>query len=177
MEGERIDLALAMAMEAHPSKTGNGVRVLEVRHLRAIAAIQREGTVTAAARRLYLTQSAVSHLLKDLETRLGVDLFDRERGMEPTEEGKRLLRSARVVLDELDRAEYDLAQLRDGYQGVLRVTTQCYTCYHWLPRILSRFRDRFPEIDLQIVPDGGHLYDEPGILDGLVRATDHFADR
>lgn len=141
-----------MAAAGHP-KGGNGASVLEVRHLRAVDAIRREGTVTAAAERLYLTQSAVSHLLKDLETRLGVELFDRERGMEPTEEGKRLLRSARVVLDELERAEYDLAQLRDGHQGVLRVTTQCYTCYHWLPSILSRFRERFPGIDLQLVPE------------------------
>lgn len=142
------------ASSAHPfSRTNDRPKVLEVRHLRAVDAISREGTVTAAAERLYLTQSAVSHLLKDLETRLGVELFDRERGMEPTEEGKRLLRSARVVLEELDRAEYDLEQLRDGYQGVLRVATECYTCYHWLPRILSRFRERFPGIDLQIVPE------------------------
>lgn len=145
-----------MATTATSLQAADRTTILEVRHLRAVDAIQREGTVTGAARRLFLTQSAVSHLLKDLETRLGVELFDRERGMEPTEEGKRLLRSARVVLEELDRAEYDLGQLRDGYQGVLRISTQCYTCYHWLPRILSRFRERFPGIDLQIVPKATH---------------------
>lgn len=142
-----------MAASDTSLRVADGRGILEVRHLRAVDAISREGTVTAAAKRLFLTQSAVSHLLKDLETRLGIELFDRERGMEPTEEGKRLLRSARVVLDELERAEYDLAQLRDGHQGVLRVTTQCYTCYHWLPSILARFRENFPGIDLQLVPE------------------------
>ena len=39
---------------------------------------------------------------------------------------------------------------------MLRISTQCYTCYHWLPRILSQFRERFPGIDLQIVPEATH---------------------
>lgn len=127
--------------------------ILEARHLRAIEAIHREGTVTAAARRLHLTQSAVSHLVRDLEDRLGVELFVRDRGMELTPEGERLLSAARVVLDELQRAEHDLEQLKAGYRGVLRLTTECYTCYHWLPAILERFRAEFPEVDLQIVPE------------------------
>lgn len=127
--------------------------ILEVRHLRAIDAIQREGTVTAAAERLHLTQSAVSHLVKDLEGRLGTELFRRDRGMELTPEGERLLGSARRVLDELERAEHDVAQLRDGARGVLRLTTECYTCYHWLPSILHRFSDEHPGIDLQIVSE------------------------
>lgn len=127
--------------------------VLEIRHLRAVDAIAREGTVTAAAERLHLTQSAVSHLLKDLEERLGVALFRRERGMIPTEEGQRLLESARRVLEEVERAEYDLERLREGYRGVIRLATECYTCYHWLPSILGAFIEAHPEIDLQIVPE------------------------
>jgi proline iminopeptidase len=45
------------------------------------------------------------------------------------------------------------------------------------PRAAWALKQAWPEVDLQIVPDGGHLYNEPGILDGLIRATDHFADR
>lgn len=133
--------------------TTNQNPVLEVRHLRAVDAIDREGTVTAAARRLHLTQSAVSHILKDLEERLGVELFRRDRGMEPTVEGERLLVSARRVLEEIERAEHDLARLREGHEGVLRIVTECYTCYHWLPSILRHFREEHPGIDLQLVPD------------------------
>jgi len=45
------------------------------------------------------------------------------------------------------------------------------------PRAAWSLKKAWPQVDLQIVPDGGHLYNEPGILDGLVRATDYFADR
>jgi proline iminopeptidase len=45
------------------------------------------------------------------------------------------------------------------------------------PRAAWALKQAWPEVDLQIVPDGGHLFNEPGILDGLIRATDHFADR
>lgn len=127
--------------------------ILEIRHLRAVDAIAREGTVTAAAERLHLTQSAVSHLLKDLEERLGVELFRRERRMVPTEEGRRVLETASRVLEEVERAEYDVRRLRDGYRGVIRLATECYTCYHWLPSILHEFSAAHPGIDLQIVSE------------------------
>jgi proline iminopeptidase len=45
------------------------------------------------------------------------------------------------------------------------------------PRAAWALKQAWPEVDLQIVPDGGHLFSEPGILDGLIRATDYFADR
>lgn len=136
------------------SETNRGpAPALEVRHLRAIDAIEREGTVTAAAGRLHLTQSAVSHIVRDMETRLGVQLFRRDRGMELTPEGERLLLTARRVLGEIEHGEREVAELRDGHRGVLRLTTECYTCYHWLPAILRRFAEEHPGIDLQIVPE------------------------
>lgn len=127
--------------------------VLEVRHLRVVDAIRREGSVSRAAHRLHLTQPAVSHALKNLEGRLGVELFVRQnKRMVPTPEGERLLQSADVVLDELTRAEHDIDQLKEGQQGVIRIATGCYTCYNWLPMLLRDFRDEYPAIDLQIVP-------------------------
>ena len=128
--------------------------ILEIRHLQLLDAIGAEGTVSKAAQRLHLTQPAVSHALRSLERRLGVELFRRERRrMVPTVEGERLLRSAQVVLTEVQRAEHDVSQLKSGYHGVLRITTQCYTCYHWLPGILRSFNQTFPKIDIQIVPE------------------------
>lgn len=127
--------------------------VLEVRHLRMVDAIRREGNVSRAAQRLHLTQPAVSHALKDLEGRLGVELFvRRNKRMEPTPEGERLLQSAEVVLNELTRAEHDIDQLKEGQQGVVRIATGCYTCYNWLPSLLRDFHDEYPLLDLQIVP-------------------------
>jgi len=128
--------------------------ILEVRHLRVVQAIVREGSVTKAAESLYLTQPAVSHTLKDIESRLGVQLFRRNRKrMEPTPEGLSLQATAERVLNELECAEESLQSFKAGKRGVLRVATQCYTCYHWLPRILKRFEESVPAVDLQIVPE------------------------
>ena len=139
---------------------------LDIRHLRVVDAIARHGTVTKAAERLSVTQPAVSHTLKDLETRLGVAIFTREpRQMVATREGERLLDTARVVLDEIDRAEYDLGRYKSGFKGIVRVATGCYTCYTWLPRILNQLKETFPEVDLQIVPEATRGA-EQALLDG-----------
>lgn len=127
--------------------------ILEVRHLRVVQAIQAEGSVSQAARRLNLTQPAVSHALKDLEQRLGVSLFRRDKGMQATSEGEHVLRSAAVVLAELERVEEDLRQFREGNRGVIRIATQCYTCYNWLPPLLKRFGVEYPDIRLEIVTE------------------------
>lgn len=128
--------------------------VLEIRHLRIVDAIHREGNITRAASRIHLTQPAVSHALKDLEDRLGVSLFRREdRRMVATSEGERLFKTATAVLDEIRRAEFDVDQLRTGHQGTVRIATECYTCYSWLPPLLDGFGKRFPEVSLTIAPD------------------------
>ena len=107
---------------------------IEVRHLRIVDAIAREGTVTRAAERLFVTQPAVSRALKELETRVGTPLFRREsRRMQLTLEGERLRATAKMVLEEIDRVEHDLDLFKNGVRGIVRLTTQCYTCYHWLP--------------------------------------------
>lgn len=128
--------------------------MLEIRHLEIVDAIARAGTVTAAARRLHLTQPAVSHALANLEARLGVSLFHRtSRGMRLTSEGERLHATARHVLDEIRETEHELARIRGGSQGVVRIATECYTCYHWLPPILEHFSQAFPDIDVHIAPE------------------------
>lgn len=128
--------------------------MLDIRQLRIVDAIVRAGTVTKAAERLFVTQSAVSHALREMESKLGVRLFRRGgRKMVPTREGERLVETARTVLGEVARVEYDLSRYRTGYRGVIRLATACYTCYHWLPGLMSEFAEAFPEVDLQIVPE------------------------
>jgi LysR family transcriptional regulator for metE and metH len=104
---------------------------LEIRHFRLVQAIAEEGTVTAASRRLHLTQSALSHQLKDIEDRLGVPLFLRlGKKMILTPAGGKLLGSARPILDEVQRLEEEVANLARESEGVLRIATECYTAYH-----------------------------------------------
>jgi LysR family transcriptional regulator for metE and metH len=125
---------------------------LEIRHLRLIQAVAEEGSVTRAGNRLHLTQSALSHQLRDAEERLGAPLFLRlNRKMIPTPAGERLLRSAQAILEELERAEREVRKSPQAPGGVLRVATSCYTCYHWLPQRLRRLHARFPGVDVRIV--------------------------
>jgi LysR family transcriptional regulator for metE and metH len=124
---------------------------LEVRHLTLVDAVAELGNVTRAADRLHLTQSALSHQLRDIESRLGAPLFIRlSRRMALTPEGERVLQTARRVLDELRRAEDDVRGMSDAGRGVLRLCAQCNTGYHWLPPLLETFNRKHPGVDVQI---------------------------
>lgn len=126
---------------------------LEIRHLRLVAAIADAGGVTRASGRLHLTQSAVSHQLRDLEARLGTALYSRVgRRLVPTAAGERVLAVARRVLADVSRVEAEVGGGEDTQPvGFLRLATECYTCYHWLPPVLSRFRTTWPRVELRIV--------------------------
>lgn len=125
---------------------------LEIRHLKLLAAVADEGTITEASRRLHLTQSALSHQLRDAEEKLGSALFLRlGKRMVLTPAGERLAASARKVLDELQMAESQIEGLNGEARGVIRVSTECYTCYHWLPGVLKKFHAKYPDVELKIV--------------------------
>src|SRR5262245_52205451 len=105
---------------------------LEIRHLQMVQAIHDEGSVTKAAARLHLTQSALSHQLLGIEDRLGATLFQRVgRKMVITPAGERLLSAAKLVLMELRNTEHDISVKGRTPDGALRISTECYTCYHW----------------------------------------------
>ena len=133
-------------------QSGGPIMNLEIRHLKLVAAIAETGSVTRAGNRLHLTQSALSHQLRDVEEQLGVPLFERANGkMAVTAAGERLLQTARTVLDELDRAESEIK--RDGAPatGLIRLSTQCHTAYHWFPPMLTLFQKKFPAVEVQLV--------------------------
>jgi LysR family transcriptional regulator for metE and metH len=124
---------------------------LEVRHLRLVAAVADLGSLTRAGDRLHVTQSALSHQLRDIESRLGAALFLRVgKRLLLTPAGERLLASAREVLERLDRTEGEIRQMAQDRAGLIRLSTECYTCYHWLPPLLAKYRPGFPRVDVQI---------------------------
>ncbi len=140
--------------------------MLETRHLKLVVAVSEERSVTRAGERLHLTQSALSHQLRDIEERLGTPLFHRiSRRMHLTQAGERLLRSAEKILEELARAEDDIAQFAKGDHGSLRISTECYTCYHWLPEMLQVFNRSFPNVEVKILLEATHR-PIPALLDG-----------
>jgi LysR family transcriptional regulator, regulator for metE and metH len=124
---------------------------LEVRHLRLVAAVADDGSLTRAGDRLHLTQSALSHQLRDIESRLGTPLFLRVgKRLVLTPAGERLLASARDILERLERAEHEIREMSRDRAGLLRITTECYTCYHWLPPLLLHYRRTFPRVEVRI---------------------------
>jgi LysR family transcriptional regulator, regulator for metE and metH len=125
---------------------------LEVRHLKLMLAVTEEGGVTKAGQRLHLTQSALSHQLRDIEERLGTALFLRiNKKMIPTEAGEKLLQTARLVLNQMEHAETEIGQMAQNRLGTLRLATECYTCYHWLPAVLKSFHASYPGVEVKIV--------------------------
>lgn len=142
--------------------------MLEVRHLRLVAAVAENGSLTAAGRTLHLTQSALSHQLLGLERALGVPLFDRKgKRMVPTAAGRRLVGAARDALERLRSAEDDVRRLAGGAAGVLRLSTECQTSYHWLPRVLAPFRRAHPAVEVEVVADATRDPTE-ALLDGRI---------
>lgn len=127
---------------------------LEVGHLVVIDAVRRLGSVTAAASSLHLSQPAISHTLREIERRLDVEVVrPNGRGIKVTAAGERLARHARTILDQMIAAEDDVRSLAEGEGSRLRLTTECYTCYHWLPRAIAQLRHRLPRLQLQLVPE------------------------
>ena len=124
---------------------------VDVRDLRLVCELQATGSATAAAARLGVTQSAVSHQLRLLEARLRAPVCVRAgKRLVLTPAGTRLLRAAEAVLPELERAARDVHQLRDGDAGVLRLCAQCHTGYHWLPPVVRKFQAGHPAVDVEI---------------------------
>ena len=124
---------------------------LEIRHLRLLSAVAGEGSVTSAAKHLHLTQSALSHQLRDAEERLGTRLFLRVgKRMVLTPAGNHLVTTANRLLGELSQAEQQVANLNGDSTGVIRLSTECYTCYHWLPALLKKFHAKFPKVEVTI---------------------------
>lgn len=129
--------------------------VSETRHLRLLVALDDEGSLHAAARRLHLTPSALSQQLRELEDRLGGRLFRRQwRRLSATPAGRRFIQGARGVLVELDRLEGETRQLLAGSTGTLRVAAACQQSYRWLPGILARFAALEPGVEVGLVAAG-----------------------
>lgn len=124
---------------------------LELRHLRTLAALRDTGSLVEAAERVFLTQSALSHQLKELEDRLGCPLFVRKtRPVRFTSAGKRLLRLADEMLPLLHGAQRDLERLAGGEAGRLHMAIECHSCFDWLLPAINRYRESWPDVELDI---------------------------
>ena len=119
-------------------------------------AVNRERSFTRAAAKLGVSQSALSHAIRGLETRLGVRLLARTtRSVSPTDAGERLLRTLGPRFDEIETELAGLSELRDKPAGTLRITTGEHAAESILWLALEKLLGRYPDIKVELIIDYG----------------------
>ncbi len=125
--------------------------MIEIRHLKTLTALRDAGSLVEAAERIHLTQSALSHQIKDLEERLNCSLFIRKtRPICFTSAGQRLLTLADELLPMVRSTERDVMRLAGGETGRLNICIECHSCFDWLMPTIDYFRQHWPEVELDL---------------------------
>lgn len=125
--------------------------MIERIHLNILREIQRKGSLTAAAKGLNVTQSALSHNIKKLEQNLNMALWTKEgRDLQLTEAGQHLLKEANRLLPQLEQLDQVLIDYAKGNRGTVRIGMECHPCYQWLLTIVKPFLESWPGIDVDV---------------------------
>ncbi|QBM18118.1 HTH-type transcriptional regulator MetR [Marinobacter sp. JH2] len=125
--------------------------MIERSHLEIFRAVERQGSLTAAAEQLHLTQSALSHAIRKLEQQLGTPVWLREgRQLRFTQAGEQLLSLANRLLPQFEHAEMLVGQVAKGQRGSLRVGMECHPCYQWLLKVVGPYLQRWPDVDVDV---------------------------
>ncbi|WP_011609209.1 LysR family transcriptional regulator [Histophilus somni] len=136
---------------------------LELRHLKTLIALKETGSVSLAAKRVYLTQSALSHQIKLLEEQYQLPLFERKsHPLRFTAAGERLIKLANEILPKVMETERALSRIKQGEAGELKIAVECHTCFDWLMPAMDNFRQHWPLVELDIV--SGFHTDAIGLL-------------
>ncbi|CAO3400007.1 LysR family transcriptional regulator [Azospirillum palustre] len=128
--------------------------MLDRQILAILCEVDRTGSVTAAAGRLNLSQSALSHTIARFEERHGIEIWMKKgRSLRFTQAGNHLLALAQRVLPQFEHAERVLADFASGRRGTLRVGMECHPCERWLMRMTGVYLTRWPEVDFDLRTD------------------------
>jgi LysR family transcriptional regulator, regulator for metE and metH len=126
--------------------------MLDLRHLRSLIALADCGTLSRAAERVHLTQSALSHQLRYLEAHYGAPVVVRSgRSLVLTTVGERLVTLGREVLAQIQTAERDISQVSSKPAATLRIALECHTCFEWLLPVMHVFRKDWPTVQIDLV--------------------------
>lgn len=149
----------------------NAAGGVELRHLRTLWQLRESGSLVDAADFLCVTQSALSHQLKELEGRLQAKLFVRKtRPLRFTEAGKKMLGLADTVLPQVAKVERELRALQCGDAGRLYIAMECHSCFDWLMPTVEVFRQRWPLVEMDF--SAGFTFDPlPALQAGEIDAV------
>ena len=124
---------------------------MDIRHLKMIREVARQGNLTKAAECIYLSQSALSHQLKDVEAFFNTQIFIRQKKqMLLTNTGKIILEASESIIDEIERTKNRIKFLSEKNAGEIKISTECYTSYHWLSSFLKEYKTLYPKVEINI---------------------------
>jgi LysR family transcriptional regulator for metE and metH len=125
--------------------------MIERTHLAIIQQVSLRGTLTEAATSLHLTQSALSHAIKKLESQLNVKIWSKEgRVLRLTQAGESMLSLANRILPQLEHTETLMKQIAAGQKGTLRIGMECHPCYQWLLTVVAPYLELWSDVDVDV---------------------------
>jgi LysR family transcriptional regulator, regulator of abg operon len=141
---------------------------MKLSHLRNAVAVVECGSLRAAARRLKIAQPALTRSIHELESELGVPLFDRRaKGAVATEMGERVILRARTILSEMQHVREDIGQLQGVTEGSVSMCLGVLPHLTLLPSALRAFRSRYPDVKLDVI-EGRLVTVAPMLKAGIV---------
>jgi DNA-binding transcriptional LysR family regulator len=141
-------------------------QALDTRQLRAFVSLARRSSFTKAGRELFLTQSAISHAIKALESDLGCQLFQRQgKSVHLTQAGRELLPHAETILQVMGQARATLGTLDEAPKGKLRIACTDAAAQFILPTVLREFKESFELYEIQVF-----CGETPATIDKLMEA-------
>jgi len=148
---------------------------IELQHFRLVKHIVDEGSMSNATQKMFLTQSTLSHMLREMENNIGMQVFSRRsKKLHLTDAGAVILRHGEKILSEFAALEKTLADIKAEKRERIRISTSCYTSYHWLPAVVKLFRKQHPAATVNIIMEATQnplAYLENGQLDIAVTDT------
>lgn len=130
---------------------------MEIKYFKLIKTIAEEGSIANSSNKLFLTQSALSHQLKELEAHLGFKVFLRTRNKwQLTDEGKELYDLGNSVLNSIEKGLQNIERLRSGSSGIVKVSTECYSFYQGISAFIQKMGILYPEINVDLILEATH---------------------
>lgn len=124
---------------------------MELKYYRLIKTISEEGSIANSTSRLFLTQSALSHQLRELEERLGFKVFNRKRNQWAlTQEGEELYKLANQLFDAIDKGFSNIQNIKEGGRGAIKLSVECQSFFHEIPGFIQKMGILYPEIDIEL---------------------------
>lgn len=127
---------------------------MEIKYLRLVKNIVELGSLAKSKDKLCLTQSALSHQLKEAETLAGTALFYRSnKKLTLTSAGELVYKTAVDILAKMAKLDTEIRSISLGEKGIMRICTACFTNYYWLPALIAKFGELHPKVEVKIYPE------------------------